>query len=230
MGREERGRRIRAQQHPRLDRRNRRRGARRGRRQCVRMRHDREGLRPSVCARSDSAQAMRNGSQRSTRDVSEILARIGICQRAAERRAYRVAYHDPCSMQHGQRVTSSRARCSRRRLRGGRGAGAAFLLRLGRHLQSAAARHRRDAGPSARPRMSRAPIRTSSRPAISAAWCNCGRYLGMSGRSHSRAARLGDRRTASACACKAANCAAPSRERTPLPRIKRRADDAKGIW
>lgn len=35
------------------------------------------------------------------RDISEILKEIGL----AAPRAYRVAYHDPCSMQHGQRVT-----------------------------------------------------------------------------------------------------------------------------
>ena len=53
---------------------------------------------------------------------------------------YRVAYHDACSLQHGQRVTSAAAPASgARRLRGPRRAGAAFLLRLGRHLQSAAA-------------------------------------------------------------------------------------------
>ena len=39
-----------------------------------------------------------------TRDVSEILDEIGLPTPAA-RRAYRVAYHDPCSMQHGQKVT-----------------------------------------------------------------------------------------------------------------------------
>lgn len=38
-----------------------------------------------------------------TKDVSEILETIG-SPAPIERRAYRVAYHDPCSMQHGQRV------------------------------------------------------------------------------------------------------------------------------
>lgn len=39
-----------------------------------------------------------------TKDVSEILHELGLPV-PAERRAYRVAYHDPCSMQHGQKVT-----------------------------------------------------------------------------------------------------------------------------
>src|SRR5262249_17523427 len=38
------------------------------------------------------------------RDVSEVIAEIGIDAPVAPI-AYRVAYHDPCSMQHGQRVT-----------------------------------------------------------------------------------------------------------------------------
>jgi glycolate oxidase iron-sulfur subunit len=37
------------------------------------------------------------------RDVSEILEEIGL-QAPVRPAAYRVAYHDPCSMQHGQRV------------------------------------------------------------------------------------------------------------------------------
>ena len=39
-----------------------------------------------------------------TRDVSEILGQLEL-PAPVERRAYRVAYHDPCSMQHGQKVT-----------------------------------------------------------------------------------------------------------------------------
>jgi len=37
------------------------------------------------------------------RDISEILHDLGL-KTAATPRAYRVAYHDPCSMQHGQKV------------------------------------------------------------------------------------------------------------------------------
>jgi glycolate oxidase iron-sulfur subunit len=37
------------------------------------------------------------------RDVSEVLMELGLIPPAAPK-AYRVAYHDPCSMQHGQRV------------------------------------------------------------------------------------------------------------------------------
>ncbi|NWG25285.1 MAG: glycolate oxidase subunit GlcF [Pseudorhodoplanes sp.] len=38
------------------------------------------------------------------RDVSEVLCELGLPVQVATR-AWRVAYHDPCSMQHGQRVT-----------------------------------------------------------------------------------------------------------------------------
>lgn len=38
-----------------------------------------------------------------TRDVSEFVDTLGI--QAPVPRAYRIAYHDPCSMQHGQKVT-----------------------------------------------------------------------------------------------------------------------------
>ncbi|MDO9410985.1 MAG: glycolate oxidase subunit GlcF [Pseudolabrys sp.] len=38
-----------------------------------------------------------------TRDVTEIMHDIGL-KAPANPRAYRVAYHDPCSMQHGQKV------------------------------------------------------------------------------------------------------------------------------
>lgn len=38
-----------------------------------------------------------------TRDVTEIMHDIGL-KTPANPRAYRVAYHDPCSMQHGQKV------------------------------------------------------------------------------------------------------------------------------
>jgi glycolate oxidase iron-sulfur subunit len=38
------------------------------------------------------------------RDVSEVVSEIGLAVAQAPA-AYRVAYHDPCSMQHGQRVT-----------------------------------------------------------------------------------------------------------------------------
>ena len=38
------------------------------------------------------------------RDVSEFLWMIGLCKPSADVPAYRVAYHDPCSMQHVQKV------------------------------------------------------------------------------------------------------------------------------
>jgi glycolate oxidase iron-sulfur subunit len=39
------------------------------------------------------------------RDVSEFLWVIGLCKPSAGVPAYRVAYHDPCSMQHVQKVS-----------------------------------------------------------------------------------------------------------------------------
>ena len=55
-----------------------------------------------------------------------------------------VAYHSACSLQHGQQITvEPKTLLRERRLpRGGAGGGAP-LLRLGRHLQPAAAGHRR---------------------------------------------------------------------------------------
>jgi glycolate oxidase iron-sulfur subunit len=49
----------------------------------------------------DGEAAHRIGSL--TRDVTELLAELGLSRANAE--PYRVAYHDACSLQHGQRVT-----------------------------------------------------------------------------------------------------------------------------
>jgi glycolate oxidase iron-sulfur subunit len=48
-------------------------------------------------------QAQRIGAL--TRDVTELLAQLGL--KAGKAAAYRVAYHDACSLQHGQRVTAA---------------------------------------------------------------------------------------------------------------------------
>jgi glycolate oxidase iron-sulfur subunit len=40
-----------------------------------------------------------------TRDITELLAQLGL--KAGNAAAYRVAYHDACSLQHGQRVTGA---------------------------------------------------------------------------------------------------------------------------
>ena len=48
-------------------------------------------------------QAQRIGAL--TRDVTELLAQLGL--KAGNALAYRVAYHDACSLQHGQRVTAA---------------------------------------------------------------------------------------------------------------------------
>lgn len=50
----------------------------------------------------DMAEAARMVAQRAC-DITEFLARIGL-QKPVEARAYKIAYHDPCSMQHGQKV------------------------------------------------------------------------------------------------------------------------------
>ncbi len=80
------------------------------------------------------------------RDVTELLAELGLPTGDIER--YRVAYHDACSLQHGQRVERQPRHLLARRLRGRRRAGTAFLLRVSRNLQSAPARHRLGARPT----------------------------------------------------------------------------------
>jgi glycolate oxidase iron-sulfur subunit len=54
-----------------------------------------------LLAHSDSERATRIA--RLTRDITEVLSAIGLCSPVITR-AYRVAYHDPCSMQHVQHV------------------------------------------------------------------------------------------------------------------------------
>ena len=75
------------------------------------------------------------------KDISEYLMRLEMP--AAPARGISVAYHSACSMQHGQQ---DRARAEgiagARRLRGARRARRASVLRLGRHLQPAAAGNR----------------------------------------------------------------------------------------
>ena len=67
------------------------------RRQRVRLRHDGQGLRPSRRRRRRTAIGAL------ARDVTELLSDIGLRDGGAK--PYRVAYHDACSLQHGQRVT-----------------------------------------------------------------------------------------------------------------------------
>jgi len=92
-----------------------------------------------------SEQARRIGTL--ARDITELLADLGLQKGDAE--PYRVAYHDACSLQHGQRVTGQpRMASGASGLPSPRRARTAFLLRLSRHLQSAAAGHRGGTGPA----------------------------------------------------------------------------------
>ena len=117
-----------------------------------------------------------------TRDVSEILDTLDL--KTGQAKPYRVAYHDACSLQHGQRVTAPPRRILNK----------AFLLRLGRDLQFVAARHRAGAGPtqgracrehrSGHHRGGQSRLHGTDRPLHATA-----------GAAHGLADRLGDRRT-----------------------------------
>ena len=74
-------------------------------RECVGLRHDGQGLRPSVRARARQARRLQIAAL--ARDVTEFLCALGL-QALDERQIYRVAYHDACSLQHGQNVIDSR--------------------------------------------------------------------------------------------------------------------------
>ena len=76
-------------------------------------------------------------------DITEFLARFGYAP-TREAPGLTVAYHSACSLQHGQQVTAEpKALLQRAGFTRGRTGGAASLLRLGRHLQPAAAGDRR---------------------------------------------------------------------------------------
>ena len=108
-----------------------------------------------------------------TRDVTELLAQLGL--KPGNAAAYRVAYHDACSLQHGQRVTSAPRQLLAR-------AGFDVIDVPERHFccGSAGTYNLLAAGDrdGARRAQSRAyrkcRSRTSSPPAISAAWCRSG--------------------------------------------------------
>ena len=72
------------------------------------------------------------------RDVTELMAELGLEPTGAP--ALRVAYHAACSLQHGQQVrTQPKALLKGGGVRGGGAARQPPLLRLGGHLQPAAA-------------------------------------------------------------------------------------------
>ena len=180
--------------------------------------------RPAAARRSRttaiSPTATPHGGSPRSRATSANCCTTSACA-TARAKPYRVAYHDACSLQHGQRVTRpATGSCWPRRFPGARRTARAFLLRLGRHLQPAAARYGGGARPTQGRATSTASIPTSSRPAISAAWCSSRAITSVPRRAHGRTARLGDRRAAAArprgpasaragCACRhgtAARC------------------------
>ena len=115
----------------------RRAGARRHRRQHLGLRHHGEGLRPHVRGRPARRRRGDGGRARAGRLRGDGRAR------ARGRRSappLRVAYHAACSLQHGQQVRhAAEGAAHGRGLRGRRAARQPSLLRLGRHLQPAAA-------------------------------------------------------------------------------------------
>ena len=129
-----------------------------------------------------------------TRDITEILETLDL--KVRNEKFHRVAYHDACSLQHGQRVMEPpRESADQGGIRGRRSAGEAFLLRFGRHLQSVAAGDRGSARPAQgiacgkprsgfhRRRQSR--LHGADRP-----------LHAIAGAAHGVADRLGDRRAA----------------------------------
>ena len=119
---------------------------------------------------------------------------------AAPARGIVVAYHSACSMQHGQQIDArAEGTALTRRLQGARRAGGPSLLRLGRHLQSAAA------GDRARLRDRKvANIEKTAPDLIATGNIGCITQIGQGtpnpGRAHGRTARLGDRRASRALA------------------------------
>ena len=80
-----------------------------------------------------------------TRDVTELMSEIGL-QAHVNPTGQRVAYHSACSLQHGQQIRdAAEAAVEASGVRRARPAGRASMLRLGRHLQSAAAGDRAQA-------------------------------------------------------------------------------------
>ena len=77
--------------------------ARRRCRQCLGLRHDVEGLRVSAPRRPKLRR--QGGADRGlARDVSEIVAALGLRAPTGQGPALRVAYHSACSLQHGQKI------------------------------------------------------------------------------------------------------------------------------
>ena len=118
-------------------------GPRRHHHHDVGMRHDDQGLRPSVSPRSRLREE--GGARRGARARHHGIPRKARPAAGVERGAdLIVAYHSACSLQHGQtRHDAAEGAAEASGLRGARHPGGAYLLRLGRHLQHSAAGDRR---------------------------------------------------------------------------------------
>ena len=124
------------------------------------LRHHGQGLRPHV-RRRPARRAARRGWPGWRATSRELMAELGLRPPVAGLPQLRVAYHAACSLQHGQQVRdAAEGAAEGRRLRGGRAARRPPLLRLGRHLQPAAAGDRGRAAGAARSRRSRSAART----------------------------------------------------------------------
>ena len=86
------------------------------------------------------------------RDVSEIVAALGLRAPTGQAPALRVAYHSACSLQHGQKIDREpKSLLAAAGFDGARRTRGTSVLRLGRHVQHPAAGTRRGAArPQAR--------------------------------------------------------------------------------
>ena len=119
-------------------------GARRHRDHRLGLRHDGQGLRLHAAHRSGLCRARRPGRE-ARQGHQRISRRACRLQPGTPAPSLVVAYHAACSLQHGQRVTRQpKDLLAKSRLRREGRAGRSSVLRLGRHLQYSAARHRKE--------------------------------------------------------------------------------------
>ena len=119
-------------------------GARRHRHQRPRAAARRSRIMASCCAPIRPMPSARAASRAWPRTLPNISPTVPLKPAAASAPGLTVAYHSACSLQHGQRVTRQpKELLGQARLRGEGCAGRSSVLRLGRHLQHSAARHRK---------------------------------------------------------------------------------------
>ena len=161
--------RLRPAQHRRLDARDRGRGARRHRHHRIGLRHDGQGLWLHVPQRSRPMRRRPSACPALAKDITEYVSEPRACAaiaRDGRRRGLSLGLLDAARAEdHGPTQAAAEGGGLRREGR----AGGPYLLRLGRHLQHAAAGDRRRSCASARSRISKRPGPRSSPPAISAA-------------------------------------------------------------